>query len=269
MSADLTQRVLTAAVAVPVLVALLLHGGWPEVALFSLAAAVATLEFYQLAPVDGPALRPLGIAVAAVLPWLPFISPADAAALAILLVFFASVLSFGRSVLRQDITALWSQAPRLVEGIVFCALGPFFLSSLLTFADGTRWVLAVVLTTFTNDACAYLGGKRFGRHHLAPRVSPGKTWEGFCFGALGSVVSAAVIAALWPQTISMSSACVLALITATVGPLGDLAKSLLKRSRGVKDSGRLFPGHGGMLDRTDALLVNAPIIWAWVRYGLR
>lgn len=267
MSAELAKRVLTAAIALPLTVALLWRGGWPAVTLISAASALATWEFYRLTPADPLALRSLGVLMAAVLPWLPLWSPAGAGAIAVALITLTSMVAGARLVLRQDIGAAWNQTPLLVQGLVFCGLGPFFLSSLLVSPSGPRWVLAVLLTTFANDGTAFLGGKRFGKRRLAAKVSPGKTWEGWGFGALGSTAASAILAALWPDTVTVLSACVLAVTTAVVGPMGDLMKSLLKRARGVKDSGRLFPGHGGMLDRIDAVLVNAPVIWAWVKFG--
>ena len=119
--------------------------------------------------------------------------------------------------------------------------------------------LAAVIS---NDAGAYFGGRRFGRHRMAPRVSPGKSWEGFAFGALAALAAAELVALAGPP--SPWRAAAVALLASVFGPLGDLSKSLLKRSRGVKDAGHLIPGHGGMLDRADSLLFTSAAVLAYV-----
>lgn len=124
--------------------------------------------------------------------------------------------------------------------------------------------MALVAMTFANDAAAYVGGRLLGRHRVAAKVSPGNTWEGAAAGAAGSVVAAAVFGALWPDALRLTDCAATALITSAVGPVGDLSKSLLKRSAGAKDSSHLLPGHGGVLDRIDALVANAVAVWLWV-----
>lgn len=120
--------------------------------------------------------------------------------------------------------------------------------------NGPSWVLLAMVLTFGNDTGAYFSGKTFGRRKLAPAISPGKTVEGLV-GAI--VVTFALVfgarATLFPS-LTLRDCLIIAPIASVVGPVGDLVKSLLKRAAGVKDSGRLIPGHGGALDRIDALL---------------
>jgi phosphatidate cytidylyltransferase len=126
--------------------------------------------------------------------------------------------------------------------------------------------LTVVAATFANDAAAFAAGKLFGQRRIAPRVSPGKSWEGFAGGALGAAAAVSLALWLWPSAFRPLDAAAIALVCSVFGPIGDFAKSLLKRARGVKDAGGLLPGHGGMLDRIDALIVNAPLVWAWAQW---
>jgi phosphatidate cytidylyltransferase len=117
------------------------------------------------------------------------------------------------------------------------------------------------LVLMGSDAAAYYGGRAFGKHKLAPNVSPGKTWEGAVAGMLASLLLA-VAAHYWffPE-LPLKFALPLAAVMNVVGVLGDLTESALKRSAGAKDTAQILPGHGGMLDRVDSLLFNAPLIY--------
>jgi len=123
---------------------------------------------------------------------------------------------------------------------------------------GWQWVVLLFVVTWANDTLAYFTGRFLGKHPLAPRISPKKTWEGFWGGAAGSVVGALVVKALFLPRLSIPAAVLVGAGAAVLGPLGDLSESMLKRAAGVKDSGKLLPGHGGLLDRIDAVLLVAP-----------
>ncbi|MBM4434207.1 MAG: phosphatidate cytidylyltransferase [Chloroflexi bacterium] len=130
--------------------------------------------------------------------------------------------------------------------------------SLLGITHG-RWALLALVVTWASDVAAYLVGSTLGRRRLAPRISPGKTWE----GTLGGFAAAALAAAAFGSAYEMSPAGI-AIVAALSGPAalaGDLAESAVKRAAGVKDSGRLIPGHGGALDRIDSLLLVAPLVY--------
>jgi phosphatidate cytidylyltransferase len=129
-----------------------------------------------------------------------------------------------------------------------------------TGAEGASWLLLVLLGTAACDTGAYFAGSAFGRRKLIPHVSPGKTWEGLAGGALGGVVAALVLSGL--LGISAGQAVALGLLVCAAAVAGDLCESLLKRAAGVKDSGGLIPGHGGMLDRLDSVLfVLLAVYW--------
>jgi phosphatidate cytidylyltransferase len=125
---------------------------------------------------------------------------------------------------------------------------------------GLAWVLVVVLATWIGDSLAYLAGRRFGRHKLAPSISPNKTVEGALAGLLGAMVTSLLwfaASGLGPLWIGAA----VGIIASLSGQLGDLAESMLKRQAGVKDSGTSIPGHGGVLDRIDALLLAFPAVY--------
>jgi phosphatidate cytidylyltransferase len=131
---------------------------------------------------------------------------------------------------------------------------------------GSLWALASLAVTFANDTGAYFVGRAFGKHKLAPAISPGKTVE----GAVGGLGAGLVIMYVAKQTffseLTILDVLVVGVVAAVLGPVGDLVESLLKRSVGAKDSGRLIPGHGGMLDRIDALLFVGAYIYVHARY---
>ena len=148
-----------------------------------------------------------------------------------------------------------------VRAAAFVVLVPAWLglSLLLTRTSlGGLWLLTAVLLVFAADTGAYFAGRTFGRHKLAPAVSPGKTWE----GVIGGAVLAAIVAAMVAPYLNIARLPFLAMTVpiALASVVGDLIVSLFKRNAGLKDSGRLFPGHGGILDRIDSVCAAAPLL---------
>ncbi|MCK9505451.1 MAG: phosphatidate cytidylyltransferase [Porticoccaceae bacterium] len=156
---------------------------------------------------------------------------------------------------------LWgSTAVRLLMGL-FVLLPAWLALSWLAAQDGGHWlVMVVIVTVVCADIGAYFSGRAFGRHKLAPEVSPGKTWEGFGGGVVAVLIVISIVIAfspsqrhLWLEWVIVEVAAVLAAV------LGDLLESMVKRHRGVKDSGKILPGHGGILDRIDSLTAALPV----------
>jgi phosphatidate cytidylyltransferase len=149
-------------------------------------------------------------------------------------------------------------------GIIY---GPFligFAILVLRGHDGLVLTPTFVGMTAFHDSGAYLIGRKIGRHKMAPKTSPGKTWEGFLAGTFVTIAaSVAVLPFIYPFTVLL--ALKLALVMSLTSPLGDLAESLIKRDIGVKDMGSLMPGHGGFFDRLDAIIFNAPIAYFVLR----
>lgn len=136
------------------------------------------------------------------------------------------------------------------------------------YSFGTEFSYQIILGFFfmlwSNDTGAYLAGKYFGKHKLFERISPKKTWEGSIGGGLFSI-GLAVLIAQYFTNIQLFDWIVISIIIVVFGGIGDLVESMLKRSLGIKDSGKLLPGHGGILDRFDGLLISAPFVYAYLQ----
>jgi phosphatidate cytidylyltransferase len=146
-------------------------------------------------------------------------------------------------------------------GPIYVAVPLALLVSVWLSFDGVYRVLFALIVIWVGDTAAYFVGKNFGRRKLAPRISPNKTWEGTIASFVAALLAATVAGIWFSEGDSWWEAVPLAAMLNVAAQLGDLAESALKRSAGVKDSSGLIPGHGGVLDRIDALLFAAPVLW--------
>jgi phosphatidate cytidylyltransferase len=167
----------------------------------------------------------------------------------------SSVLAVGLLLLPRatEPGAAWARLTSAGFGVFYVG-GMLAALPLLHARFGPPWVALVIAVTFGNDTGAYFAGRAFGKHKLAPAISPGKTVEGALGGLLANVIIMFLARALFLPELSVLDCLMIGVPAAVVGPAGDLVESLLKRAAGAKDSGRLIPGHGGLLDRIDALL---------------
>lgn len=164
-------------------------------------------------------------------------------------------------IVEADVAVAARQAVRLGFGLVYV---PLMLSPLIHIRrqeEGIALVVLLLAATWLGDTGAYFAGRVAGKTPLFPRVSPKKTWEGFWGGLILSVIGVGVIKAVSGLSLSWPLVLVLGAVLDIAGVLGDLAESMLKRAFGVKDSGWIMPGHGGILDRIDSLLFTAPLLW--------
>lgn len=259
---NLVARILTALVLGGAMVFGTLYLPWTVMGgVFSLILFGAALEWAVLAGLMSTPLR-IGFAAATV-----------AMALGCALVLrerHAPLLAMlGAGCLWWCVAAAWiihyqkHEGPRLRGRglLVLCgwlALVPALVALLALLTRGPLMLLALFALVWGADIFAYFGGRTFGKRRLASRVSPGKTWEGLISAALGTQLLAVAGAGL-VKSVPLPAVLALAAVTLTASVIGDLLESLLKRLHGVKDSGHLLPGHGGLLDRIDSLLAAAPV----------
>lgn len=269
-------RVLTAVVGIPLLLAFIyfdfsVDTSWFDkfpllILLVGAAAALGAVEFYRLGTHAGA--RPLMVFgviwavlfVVASLFDIDWASWSLLASAAVLPLMWLAI--FRRDLLLQSWA--WTLAGILYMGWM---LGHYVM--LRQLEHGRELVIMAVFTTFACDTAAYFVGRAWGRHHMAPKVSPHKTWEGSAGGFLGAVAAAAALRFLlnlgdWSLPLSYVEAVGVGCLVGVVAQIGDLAESLLKRRAGVKDSGNLLPGHGGVLDRIDSLVFTGVIVYYFV-----
>jgi phosphatidate cytidylyltransferase len=276
------KRELAAAVAIPIVLAILFAG---PALLFNLLVAVVALcalwEFYRMAEKSGHRVaKTLGLAAAglvlaaAALRWGPvrfetageMVEVVGRTSLdwwygaALAFVFAASIAPM---LGRLDPSAALSCAAATVFGVGAIALPATAMCYLRAYSP--RAVLLLLALVWVCDSCAYYFGRRFGKTPLAPVVSPKKTWEGTIAGLVGATVFGAAAGTWWflPQ-LGPARGALAGALASSAGQVGDLVESLWKRGAGVKDSGQFLPGHGGFYDRIDSLLFAGPVMAAFV-----
>lgn len=175
-----------------------------------------------------------------------------------LIVFIIAVLLTSHKGGELEMMSAYSAKGAL--GLFYTGLLPSFAYRILEHNNGLSWFIFLLAVVFSGDTMAYIFGVLMGRHKVMPSVSPKKTWEGSIGGTLGSLFAGVICwLALFPET-SLAPLLVLAALAGFAGQFGDFFESLLKRVADVKDSGKIMPGHGGALDRIDAVLFASPVI---------
>jgi phosphatidate cytidylyltransferase len=251
---SLWSRILVSAVGVPVVLWLVYLGGWSMFALAAVAALVALHELYWMTRTLRPVVLAGYLGALAALLGATLGGPAWALGGFMTTVALAFILK-GFSATRQS-TAVSVSVTLL--GAAWIGLGLAHAVLLRDIPEhGVLAAFAVLLAVWAGDSAAFLIGMLFGRHKLAPLVSPGKTWEGLVAGT-AATIGVTFFAFYDERTdfLRIREMLVLGVVIAVVAPIGDLFESALKRDMGVKDSGRLLGGHGGLLDRVDALLFS-------------
>lgn len=265
----LRARLATAAVVIPLLLALILYSGrysyWLFAAVVSILAVLGVAEYAAMAFPTRMGERVLNVLlgtllVAAVASPEPHMLPVALSAIIITGLIWTLLV-------RRDFEGGLHDLGLSLVGIFYTGLLlPHFIW-LRTLDGGPLWVIFVLLIGMAGDAGGYAVGHAMGRHKLAPRVSPGKTVEGAIGIVLASLIAAAAAKLIFLYQRSWAELLLLGLAMAILGQLGDLSESIMKRTFGVKESGWLFPGHGGVLDRTDSLLFPVTFLYYYVNFS--
>jgi phosphatidate cytidylyltransferase len=267
---NLVVRLLTAAVGIPIILWMLFLAPTWVFATFALfASGVAGSE---LAGMTLKGQRPLQvwmvIATVAVTGVLVFVPTAE---VLVSLLFGVVITGALATLVRPDpMSAAGARMGWLIAGPIYIGGAVGAIAKLHQLNDGTggTWVVLSMALAWGSDTGGYFAGRAFGKHKLYEKVSPKKTIEGAIGGLAAIVAMALAMRFLWMPELSVVNAIVLALVAGAIGQAGDLCISVIKRSTGVKDSGFIIPGHGGLLDRIDALMFTASVTWLYAHWVL-
>jgi phosphatidate cytidylyltransferase len=264
------KRWLTAIIAIPILIWLIGPGPrWAFYGVVYLVSMVGLMEFYKMTAPELPNSLQICIHALTLLVFFLFKKGSLFLVLGVfpLLAFFPMVffmLTFGHSP--------HGGAKNLGSAV----MGPIYITlplALLLWIDrapaGNLWIFFMLAVVFASDTGAFYFGKLFGSHKMYRAVSPGKTWEGAVGGLASSITASFVFSRLVQLNQSDVNIVILAVCLSLAEQCGDLAESMLKRIHGVKDSGRILPGHGGILDRIDGLLFAIPIIYGYLWFSIK
>jgi phosphatidate cytidylyltransferase len=261
----LVTRTTSGILYVLVVLACLFAGSWPTAILMSAMSWLACSEFYRISRMLGrfPA-EVVGLAAAAAFPVAAMFNPLVNDAVMLLLIIA---------------TGVWYvfNARASIADVAISVFAPvytgFMLASVVSIrlyepgVHGALLTLGVMGSIWANDALAYLVGSQIGRHKMAPKISPNKSWEGFWGGLVGSIGVWIIVALVGYEGLTIPMAICFGVVTGIAGVVGDLMESRIKRAAGVKDSGHFLPGHGGLLDRTDSLLLGCATAYFLLRLG--
>lgn len=265
---NLAVRLTTAAVVAPLLLLVLFLGpAWGWYAIVVTACAIAAQELFGMTHPGDRVAQALGIATSIAVSVVVYVRTSDARALVTLLLL---VTILGVLVPLWRLGDLSTAALRVMAGVC----GPLYVGALLTtiallrrdFEHGASWVLLTLMLSWLADTGGYFFGRFFGKTKLYERLSPKKTREGFV-GSLVGATAGALLGHFWYlKALPVAHAVALGVVVGALGQMGDLVESLLKRSTGIKDSGWIIPGHGGLLDRIDALLIVSPLVYVYATW---
>ncbi len=255
----LKQRILTAVVGLPLLIAVIWFGEPWFTLIIAAMAITGSFEFYRLA--TNLMVQPItyfGMAWVLLLVLSPHCPHAIATPF---LVTSATAISLIWILFRSPKRQAFNNWAWTIAGILYIGWMLSHWVSLRNLEAGRELTFWAMFTTFASDTSAFFCGRTWGKHNLAPTISPAKTWEGALGGLLASVIASLALSVIFPLPFNYWQTALLGVAISTFAQLGDLVESLLKRNTGAKDAGKLIPGHGGLLDRLDSLIFTGVIAY--------
>lgn len=264
------KRIITSLVALPLLIAIICLGGPFLFSLLVVAVGLIALNEYYGIWFNGSDrnyfLEAAGYLSVPCLTYSAYLGRMDLASIVILSNIFISAILTVVFAKKKGINS--NLISGHILGLCYIPLSLAFFVAIRNFDKGVAWVFLGLFIVFASDTGAYYAGTYYGKHKLCPEISPGKTWEGF-FGGLAFVIFIGMVFRfLFFMDVPILNFISLSLLTGLIAPVGDLFESMLKRAAGVKDSGNILPGHGGLLDRIDAMLFAFPAVYAFKTYIL-
>jgi phosphatidate cytidylyltransferase len=254
------QRIVTGFFGGLVFIAFLLFGGYWFTALIMALAVIGFDEYLRMLQLKKNRLLYfvglIGVAIIA-LPWQQFHVihlPAWETILWMLMLILLTITVITKNKVTLD------QAALLCIGIIYLGEGFHYMMDTRLISHGLFWTLLVLICIWLTDSGAYFAGVLFGKHLLWPAISPKKTYEGAVGGLILSIAGALIFSIMHPELLTISHAVILAAVVALAGQLGDFIQSAYKRAKGIKDTGTILPGHGGVLDRVDSWLIVFPFV---------
>ncbi len=279
---SLAQRLMSVIVILPLILLLIYWGVWSLALTTATAVVVCLVEYYRALTKVGYHPRPfVGVASGLLFCCAALFQSHVSFDLTGLVLSTVVMLMLVSELLRHDheqgllgwaLTFAgacyigWLFSYYILLGKIETPLEGGVITSLIPMRSGAAWVYLVLAITWIQDGAAYFVGRSFGRHKMAPTVSPNKSWEGAIGGFFGSILASVLTVFLLGLPISYPIAILLGAIGGVVAPIGDLAESTIKRRIGLKDMGNIMPGHGGLFDRADSMLFAAPVLYYMILF---
>lgn len=262
----MNQRVLSALVGIPILLAAIWFGEpWYSLLIAAIALAAA-LEFFRMAPANiGRALTLFGVLWTELFILNAYYPTPRSTPLLITSSVVIPLLWLTFRSRTENASTQWAWT---MSGILYTGWMLGHLVWLRALSDGREWVILTIFAAFAADTTAFFVGSAWGKRPLAPSISPGKTWEGAIAGFLAAVIAAILLALIFRLPINYPQVLIIGSLIGVFGQLGDLGESMLKRSAGVKDAGRLIPGHGGILDRLDSVVFSVVVVYYYLTWAI-
>ena len=270
---NLIIRALTGIVYVTAIVSAICIHPYSFLALFAAVVGLALWEFYGLAGEKKNIHKLIGVFGGMYLFIASFLYAGEFVSICIFYPYLLFMVAILISSLYRTTTDPIRNCAMFFFGQFYCA-GLLSILNFIVFDSATKqyfpyFALLIFVFVWLNDTCAYLTGITLGKHPFFPRISPKKSWEGFWGGFIITLLFSQLIAFYFPQLINWHQSLAFATVTVIFGTYGDLVESLLKRTGGVKDSGAFFPGHGGVLDRFDSVILAAPAVFIFIELFIR
>ena len=263
-------RIIVSLIAIPLIITACFYGGIPFL-IFTLFIGLAAFgEFSKLVQNKNASVNiGLGYLSVAVIILNSYFKFTDVKTILI----GSTVLIFLTELFRNKDSAIINIGTTLLGVVYFGVVAStillireFFGGSEMLYTEGGYLIISILISIWVCDSAAFFLGSAFGKHKLFPRVSPNKSWEGAIAGFVFAIISMMAAKFYFIDFLSLQDAIVIGFIVGTVGQMGDLVESLIKRDAGVKDSSAIIPGHGGIFDRFDSLLLAAPVVYLYLHF---